>query len=133
MQTFKDIAHYYLLLPETETMTKTELTTGTLLFVEVPNDGNPFNTGITAKNPLPDGNWELLGLSHELTEDQLSEVMDAPLRIPNPTNPYCVEDIAYKSFLNDEYFHTALESFNSLKQSLNLEETKTYAVLFKGK
>ena len=100
-----------------------ELETGTIIFVPVPDDGNPFNTGITARNPIPEGFW-LLGISDQLTEDDLVGVMPKVIK-------------RYQDFMDSKVVHTfslptALEAFNSLKESLQLGEGK-HIVLFEAK
>jgi hypothetical protein len=100
-------------------MYKKELDSGTLLFVEVPNDGNPFTTGITAKNPIPDG-FELLGFSTDLTEEQLVGIMEM------------YGEMSYKDYLTKpngfgvSAFNTAIEAFQSLKSSLGLIDKAGY-------
>jgi len=94
-----------------------KLPTGTLMFLEIPNDGNPFTTGITAKNPLPDGDWQLLGDRNSVTEEQLKEIM-----------PYHQLEAGRLYFnFNGKYFiTTALEAYTSLKISLGVVDVNAY-------
>jgi hypothetical protein len=91
-------------------MTTYELETGTIGFREIPNDGNIFNTGINARNPIPDG-FELLGIFSELKEEDVKEVM--PRR-----------NAIYFDYVGNRYnptFKYAKESIHSLAQHLGLD------------
>lgn len=58
---------------------------------------------------LPKGNWQLIGLSDEITERELADIMPSALG-------------SYLDFIADMWlFDTALESFKSLMQSLGCE------------
>lgn len=98
-----------------------ELETGTIMFRPLPDDGNPFNTGITAINPIPDG-FELLGISDQLTEEDLVGVMP---KSPMYDDKFC----SFKEHYSNIYFfyeETALEAFNSLKESLGIVDVNRF-------
>lgn len=69
-----------------------------LLFVQYPNDGNIFTTGITAKIPIPDG-FEFLCLTNDLKEEDLEDILTS----------------AYGCYLN---FKTDMIELKSATQSL---------------
>lgn len=75
-----------------------------------------------------DGNWQLIGISDEITEEQAKELVLT--RVDQSSFPTSME---YYNYLSDRMVHlsfdldTALESFQSLLQSLGCEGR--YAVL----
>lgn len=104
-----------------------ELPNGTMLFVDVPDDADRFKVfndldkpylsyfvGVeTYREYLPKGNWKLLGKSTELTEEQLNEIMPA-------ISTAQLDGVWYSSD-GERFIHeTALESYNSLKESLGV-------------
>lgn len=64
---------------------------------------------------LPTGNWQLIGLSDEITEEQASTVIDEPSLF------MYVDYTAKVDFGMKRKFDTSLESFKSLMQSLGCE------------
>lgn len=85
-----------------------------LLFVPYPNDGNIFTTGITDKNPIPDG-FEFIGLTKDVKEQDLVDVM------PKVYNGY--NEQTYKMYKGDIYstdVFSSLQSLTSLMEFLQL-------------
>ena len=86
---------------------------------------------------LPDGNWEYIGLSKELTEEQCDTIVHkGGLRtykdyvyasVPHKR----LDEVGLFNALLEMKFKTARESFNSLLQSLNLDLNKNYAIILK--
>lgn len=70
------------------------------------------------------GNWQLLGDSKQLTEEDLVGVM------PKVMGQHYINHNS-KSII-DRWCKTALEAFNSLKESLQLSDSK-HIVLFEAK
>ena len=130
-------------------MYKKELDSGTLLFVEVPmdaydfklEDGTDYSYWSTMDecfskphkfyHSIPEGNWQLLGYSLSLTEEQLKDVME--LFSITRMRSFCYKDYV-KSVGTFSSFtcQTPLESFQSLKSSLGLDGKKLI-VLFNPK
>ena len=124
-------------------MYKKELDSGKLLFVEVPNEAKgfeivtnqsviPYGKALNYEDKpfrgyinycgidLPDGNWQLLGFSTELTEEQLKDVMTK--------RGERYEDFSI-SVISSQFVYvlgTSLESFQSLKSSLGLIDENKY-------
>lgn len=73
---------------------------------------------------LPKGNWQLIGLSDEITEEQAASLIDTTLMYKK----HKVKSYKYKSYIDGFIgFETSLESFKSLMQSLGCEGR--YAIL----
>lgn len=75
---------------------------------------------------LPEGNWQLIGLSDEITEEQAKELVDVSEWYDPYQTPYGAIP-CYKGYIDDVWKWQALESFKSLMQSLGCEGR--YAVL----
>lgn len=111
---------------------------GTVRFVKVPDDYKSFSVNPYSREgnswlwvlsgyntrlgiPLPNGNWQIIGLTNEVTEEQ------AKMMVPN------IGDY-YPNYKNSEpinfIFPKALYSFNSLMQHLKNTDEK-WIVLFK--
>lgn len=73
---------------------------------------------------IPQGNWQVLGDSKQLTEEDLVGVM------PKAMGQHYINHNS-KSII-DRWCKTALEAFNSLKESLQLSDGK-HIVLFEAK
>lgn len=84
-------------------------------------DNITYINGDRPHRHLPQGNWQLVGLSDEITEEQASTVIDEPSLF------VYVDYTAKVDFGMKRKFDTALESFKSLMQSLGCEGN--YAVL----
>jgi len=116
-----------------------ELPNGTILFVEVKTyephsydltdseDGRKIFSvvgvdGVPSFCYLPKGNWQLLGDSKYLTEEQLKEIMPMELiEVTSVTNEYGNDYYAYVNPLDEENaYSTAIESYKSLKESLGV-------------
>ena len=114
-------------------MIQAELEKGTIGFVEVPMDAEQFelelNNDLYYKKQfmgiltlhlkaLPKGNWQILGLSTELTEEVLKDIMSK------------YSKAKYFDYVNDytHYYETAIKSFNSLKQSLGVFDVNKYGI-----
>ncbi len=74
---------------------------------------------------------ERVGYINNITEEYAKGVVDEPLNIFNPTNPYCVDDIVYKNYTGDAYYWSALESLYSLLKSKGIEVNNGNWYLFK--
>jgi len=118
-----------------------KLPSGTMLIVPVPSEAKQFKlvnyprAGLYLKQTdsnelngfdckIPQG-FKLLGLSTELTEQQLSGIM-----LTWNDNGLTKHFDYVKGYYSHSLF-TDLESFASLKQYLKLDESKRWIILFK--
>lgn len=119
-------------------MKQYELETGTIGFIPISSTANRFKIfndekpylsyfeGVeTKRDYISDGNWQPLGLSTELKEEDLKEVMPKVMG-----QHYLRFPISNKS---DRWCKTPLEAFKSLYQNLGLNPTQPHFVLFKKK
>jgi len=96
---------------------------GTIQFRLIPNDGNPFTTGITASNPIAEG-FEYIGLTSEVTEDQ------AKVMLPKPLERKTDFGIQYGymfSPMETEICISALDAWRALMQFKKLYEVNPYS------
>lgn len=112
-----------------------ELETGTMLIVEVPDDASGyklkedclyFDIKYGLGNELvslPSKGFKLIGDSKQLTEDDLVGVIPTTLM----HKKHGINCYKYRSF-SDGFmgFETALEAFNSLKESLQIVDVNKY-------
>ena len=113
-------------------MIQSEIERGRIGFVEVPFEANRFTLFNDADRPyisyfigvetfreyLTQGNWQLLCLSTELTEEHLKDVM------PKLINRY--QDFMDSKVVHTFSLSTATESFKSLKQILGVVDKAGY-------
>lgn len=112
---------------EIERDVKLFLKTGKSKFSELPDD---YSMWITSGLPLPPGNYELIGISDEITEEQAEKIAEVAVHMED------YEELVKDGWWNYETgglgaFSTALESFQSLLTSKGL--TKRYAIIKKLK
>lgn len=88
---------------------------GTIQFRLIPNDGNLFTTGISAKNTIPEG-FQFIGLTSEITEEQCG------VMLPGISTAQ-LDGVYYSIGDGERYCHeSALDSFKSLMQHLQVYE-----------
>ena len=123
-----------------------QLTDKTLLVVGLPNeasnivvDGNGSSTvrlSFYDKGwdwiKLPKGDWQLLGIYPELTEEQAKMVVESH-EIPFLEHTFCYPDYSVYGKTGFKAFDTALESFQSLMERENITGFDKYAILYKEK
>ena len=79
---------------------------------------------------LPKGEWQLLGIYPELTEEQASRVIEKHKVAKDKYRDFT------KTYFNSEWlwtYKTALESFQSLMERENITGYDKYAILIKSK
>lgn len=91
---------------------------GTIQFRLIPNDGNLFTTGITAKNPIQEG-FDFIGLTSEITEEQAKMMVD---RLWSGYRDYSVIDDGSVGNYKRLVCNNAIYSFKSLMQHLRVYE-----------
>lgn len=74
--------------------------------------------GTTSYNYLPEGSWQLLGRLNDITEEQAAQCVDRLKRFRKPIRfqDYGCPNCPY----NEHWFSAAIESLQSLAQSLSV-------------
>jgi len=71
--------------------------------------------------PLPPGNWRILGLSNELTEEQQSEIVEIAKEVSYWDDPNDVFYVDYTVTDDTRYAHTVQESYASFLSANKIE------------
>lgn len=109
-----------------------------VLYVELEKTNNTKLLGLKENRQcyfceeLPKGDWQLLGIYPELTEEQAKMVVESH-EIPFLEHTFCYPDYSVYGKTGFKAFDTALESFQSLMERENITGFEKYAILINSK